>query len=97
MLGHQVALLKGTALSRVSATDPQPTCTMCPGTCISHSEMELYEQKALKERLVDQQVRAVDIGKANVGIGRVHRGKLDKPSPNSVAEHICNCPPCRAW
>jgi len=60
---------------------------MCPGTYIPLSEMELYEQKALKERLVDQQVRAVDIGKANVGIGRVHRGKLDKPSPNSVAEH----------
>jgi mannose-6-phosphate isomerase-like protein (cupin superfamily) len=27
------------------------------------------------------------IGKAHIGIGRVHRGKLDKPAPNSVAEH----------
>ncbi|MDM0108595.1 hypothetical protein QTH97_26860 [Variovorax sp. J22R24] len=81
------ATSKGIALNRVNPTDPQPTCMMCPGTYIPLSEMELYEQKALKERLVDQQVRAVDIGKANVGIGRVHRGKLDKPSPNSVAEH----------
>ena len=42
---------------------------------------------AIAEKLVDQQVRDVDIGKANIGIGMVHRGKLDKPSPQSVAEH----------
>jgi len=77
----------GSALPKINPTDPQPTCTMCPGTYIPLAEMDLYEQKAIKERLVDQQVRAVDIGKANVGIGRVHRGKLDKPAPNSVAEH----------
>src|SRR6185369_5116561 len=28
-----------------------------------------------------------DIGKANIGIGIVHRGKLEKPAPDSVAEH----------
>jgi mannose-6-phosphate isomerase-like protein (cupin superfamily) len=60
---------------------------MCPGTYIPLSELDAYAEKALKEKLVDQQVRAVDIGKANIGIGRVHRGKLDKPAPNSVAEH----------
>src|SRR3978361_1899100 len=74
-------------VGRINPTDPQPTCAMCPGTYIPVSEVEAYAQKALRERLLDQQVRAVDIGKANVGIGYVHRGKLDKPSPNSVAEH----------
>ena len=29
----------------------------------------------------------MSIGKANIGIGVVYRPKLDKPAPNSVAEH----------
>ena len=77
----------GSAMAQINPTDPQPTCNMCPGTYIPASEIEAYAQKALKEKLIDQQVRAVDIGKSNIGIGYVHRGKLDKPSPNSVAEH----------
>jgi mannose-6-phosphate isomerase-like protein (cupin superfamily) len=72
---------------RVNPTDPQPTCVMCPGTYIPSSEIDGYAQKALAEKLLDQQVRDVDIGKAHIGIGRVHRGKLDKPAPDSVAEH----------
>src|ERR1043165_4261822 len=72
---------------KVNPTDPQPTCHMCPGTYIPVSELEAYTKKALAEKLLDQQVRDVDIGKSNIGIGMVHRGKLDKPSPNSVAEH----------
>ena len=75
------------AQAQVNPTDPQPTCTMCPGTYISLAELESYTKKAIAEKLVDQQVRDIDIGKANVGIGMVHRGKLDKPAPNSVAEH----------
>lgn len=81
------ATSKEARVAQINPTDPQPTCTMCPGTYVPLAEMDAYAQKALNERLVDQQVRAVDIGRANVGIGRVHRGKLDKPSPNSVAEH----------
>ncbi|MGH9242390.1 MAG: hypothetical protein ACRD3G_30445, partial [Vicinamibacterales bacterium] len=46
-----------------------------------------YTQKAIAEKLTDQQVRDVEIGKAHIGIGMVHRGRLDKPAPNSVAEH----------
>jgi mannose-6-phosphate isomerase-like protein (cupin superfamily) len=72
---------------RVNPTDPQPTCVMCPGTYIPLSEIDGYAQKALAEKLLDQQVRDIDIGKAHIGIGRVHRGKLDKPAPDSVAEH----------
>jgi mannose-6-phosphate isomerase-like protein (cupin superfamily) len=72
---------------RVNPTDPQPTCNMCPGTYIPLSELEGYAKKALAEKLLDQQVRDIDIGKAHIGIGMVHRGKLDKPAPDSVAEH----------
>src|SRR5712691_542349 len=69
------------------SSDPQPTCKMCPGTYIPVSELEAYTKKAIAEKRVDQQVRAVDIGKSNVAIGMVYRGKLDAPGPASVAEH----------
>jgi mannose-6-phosphate isomerase-like protein (cupin superfamily) len=72
---------------RINPTDPQPTCTMCPGTYIPASELERYTQKAIAEKLIDQQVRDIDIGKARIGIGMVHRGRLEKPAPDSVAEH----------
>jgi mannose-6-phosphate isomerase-like protein (cupin superfamily) len=72
---------------RVNPTDPQPTCHMCPGTYIPLSELQAYTKKAIAEKLTDQQVRDVEIGKAHVGIGMVYRGKLDKPAPDSVAEH----------
>ncbi len=73
--------------AKINPTDPQPTCPMCPGTYIPLSELEAYTKKALAEKLLDQQVRDIDIGKAHIGIGMVHRGKLDKPAPDSVAEH----------
>jgi mannose-6-phosphate isomerase-like protein (cupin superfamily) len=75
------------AQGQINPTDPQPTCTMCPGTLIPLAELEAYTKKAIAEKLVDQQVRDIEIGKAHVGIGMVYRGKLDKPSPDSVAEH----------
>jgi mannose-6-phosphate isomerase-like protein (cupin superfamily) len=68
-------------------TDPRPTCTMCPGTYIPVGELQAYTKKAIAEKRVDQQVRDVEIGKAHVAIGMVHRGKLDAPAPESVAEH----------
>jgi mannose-6-phosphate isomerase-like protein (cupin superfamily) len=72
---------------RINPTDPQPTCNMCPGTYIPLSELEAYTQKAIAENLVDQQVRDINIGKANIGIGMVYRGKLTAPATDSVAEH----------
>jgi len=75
------------ARAQVNPTDPQPTCNMCPGTYIPRSELEAYTKKAIDEKLVDQQVRDVAIGKAHIGIGMVYRGRLDAPRPNSVAEH----------
>lgn len=75
------------AQGRINPTDPQPTCNMCPGTYIPVSELDAYTKKAIAERLVDQQVRDVELGKAHVGIGMVYRGKLDRPAADSVAEH----------
>jgi len=75
------------AQTKINPTDPQPTCAMCPGYYIPLSELQAYTKKAVAERLVDQQVRDIEIGKAHIGIGMVHRGKLDGPSANSVAEH----------
>jgi mannose-6-phosphate isomerase-like protein (cupin superfamily) len=75
------------AQARINPTDPQPTCAMCPGTVIPLAELEAYTKKAIAEKLVDQQVRDIEVGKAHIGIGMVYRGKLDKPETNSVAEH----------
>jgi mannose-6-phosphate isomerase-like protein (cupin superfamily) len=75
------------AQTKINPTDPQPTCNMCPGYYIPLSELEAYTAKAKAEKLTDQQVRDIEIGKAHVGIGMVYRGKLDKPGANAVAEH----------
>ena len=67
--------------------DPKPTCNMCPGAYIPREEVQAYINKAIAEKLTDQQVRDVEIGKAHIGIGAVYRGKLAAPAPESVAEH----------
>jgi mannose-6-phosphate isomerase-like protein (cupin superfamily) len=75
------------AQTRINPTDPQPTCNMCPGYYIPLSELQAYTKKAVDEKLLDQQVRDIEIGKAHVGIGMVHRTKIDAPAKDSVAEH----------
>ncbi len=75
----------GAVLFALSAQ--QPTCNKCSATYIPVSEMMAYKQRAVANKLVDQQVRLVDIGKSKVGIGIVYRGKLDAPATQSVAEH----------
>ena len=66
--------------------DVAPSCTMCPGTYVPNTEIQAYVKRAIANQLTDQQIRQVDIGKANVGVAVVHRGKLDNPAAN-VAEH----------
>jgi mannose-6-phosphate isomerase-like protein (cupin superfamily) len=90
LTGMTIAVCIAAALmaqTRINPTDPQPTCAMCPGYYIPAAELQAYTRKAIAERLTDQQVRDVEIGKAHVAIGMVHRNKLDAPSPDSVAEH----------
>jgi len=80
------AIVLGTVLA-ACALAQQPTCSKCSATYLSADEIQQYLKRAQDNGLVDQQTRAVDIGKSNIGIGVVYRGKLDKPAPDSVAEH----------
>ena len=73
------------ALSAIAAQEP--TCRNCPGTYIPSSEVQAYAKRAIQYGLVDQQIRAVDIGKINLDVGVVYRGRLAKPAEASVAEH----------
>jgi mannose-6-phosphate isomerase-like protein (cupin superfamily) len=67
-------------------TGPAPTCNMCPGTYVPNTEIQAYVKRAIANQLTDQQIRQVDIGKANVGVAVVYRGKINNPNAN-VAEH----------
>jgi mannose-6-phosphate isomerase-like protein (cupin superfamily) len=85
IIGASVAVLTLMAQSG----GPKPTCRHCSATYIPVSELDAYTAKAVKYQLVDQQVRSVDIGKIQIGVGMVTRGKL-LPDPNrkgAVAEH----------
>ena len=87
-ISFKVLLVGGVAVLAL-AQAPQPTCHNCQATYIPVSELDAYTAKAIKYKLVDQQVRSVDIGKGQVGIGMVTRGKL-VPGPvrkGAVAEH----------
>jgi hypothetical protein len=79
--------LAGLIAQTQTQNDPQPTCKMCPATYIPNEELQAYAKKAIAEKLTDQQVRDIELGKGHVGIGVVYRGKLDAPAPESVAEH----------
>lgn len=74
-------------LGMVSAQDPQPTCKSCPATYVSNAELQQYLEWGIASKTIDQQVRAIDVGKLNVDVAMVHRSKLDAPAPDSVAEH----------
>ena len=84
-------LVAGAVVVTVAAVYAQnvatATCKGCPASYISNEELQAYLQRAIARNQIDQQVRAVDIGKSGVAVGMVHRTKLDKPSAASVAEH----------
>jgi len=80
-----LGLMAAPALAQ--SADPQPTCTLCEGVYAPAAEIAAYAGKAVAEHRIDQQVRDIDIGKVHVALGVEHRGKLDKPGPQAVAEH----------
>lgn len=81
-------MLSAVAVGLAANTAPaqEPSCAMCPGTYISNAEIETYAARGKANQLVDQQIRQVDVGKANVGVAVVHRSRLDNPNA-TVAEH----------
>ena len=70
--------------------EPHPTCDHCSAVYVPKSELDAYNQRAVEHKLVDQQVRLVDIGKMQVGIGSIYRGKLGHAEglENQVAEAV---------
>ena len=70
-----------------SAQETKPSCDRCSATYISNEEIQAYLKRvpAAANAVSDQQVRAVDIGKSNVDIAVVYRGKHS--GGQSVAEH----------
>jgi len=81
-----LAIVVSLAALAAQEKEYKPTCNMCPGTYIPNSEVQAYVKRAIANKLTDQQVRQVDIGKSNVAVAVVYRGKIDNPNA-VVAEH----------
>jgi len=83
-----VSIAVAFAMGRLSAQEPTASCRMCPSTYIPAAEIAEFTALGRADlSLIDQQMRAIDIGKSRVDVALVHRGKLDKPGVRSVAEH----------
>ena len=84
-----LALSVVTVVFPALAQEPKPTCDHCSATYIPKSELDAYTKRAIEHHLIDQQVRSIDVGKVQVGIGSIYRGKLVPGSggPDPVAEH----------
>jgi mannose-6-phosphate isomerase-like protein (cupin superfamily) len=82
-----LAVVTAFAIGRLSAQEGAASCRMCPSTYIPRAEIEQYEAIGRATNVIDQQMRALDIGKAQVEVALVHRGRLDAPAPRSVASH----------
>jgi mannose-6-phosphate isomerase-like protein (cupin superfamily) len=76
-------------LSAQQSNQPRPTCHHCQATYVSVSELDAYTAKAIKYGIVDQQVRSVDVGRSQVGVAMVTRGRLAPGAirKGTVAEH----------
>ena len=79
-----ILLLAAITLLPLSA---QPSCNKCPATYVSSDEIQAYLKRVEGTAVSDHQVRALDIGKNNVDLAVVYRGKLAAPAKQSVAEH----------
>lgn len=64
-----------------------PSCANCEAEYIPLAEIEDYIAVAMATGLTDQQIRSVDVGRANVQVALAHRGPLSEPAPRSVAVH----------
>jgi mannose-6-phosphate isomerase-like protein (cupin superfamily) len=82
-----VAVAAAFVFGRISAQEGVASCRSCPSDYIPRSEIAEYEAMGRATNVIDQQMRSIDIGKAQVEIALVHRGKLDAPAARSVATH----------
>jgi len=67
------------------------SCDRCSASYVPAAELQAYldraPARAIATGVADQQVRAVDIGKSNVDVAVVYRGKLTDAAKSPVAEH----------
>jgi mannose-6-phosphate isomerase-like protein (cupin superfamily) len=88
IVGVAVVIALAFAVGRLSAQEGVASCRLCPSTYIPRSEIAQYEALGRRQpSLIDQQMRSLDIGKAQVEVALVHRTKLDAPTSRSVATH----------
>jgi mannose-6-phosphate isomerase-like protein (cupin superfamily) len=85
LVAFVVLCAQGAVLS-AQEQEYDPTCDSCPATYIPSEEVQAYVTRAIANQFTDQQIRQVDAGKTNLGIGVVYRGQRDDPQSN-VAEH----------
>jgi mannose-6-phosphate isomerase-like protein (cupin superfamily) len=86
-VGVALAVVLAFGFGRLSAQEGVASCRMCPSTYIPRSEIAEYEAIGRATNVTDQQMRSLDVGKTQVEIALVHRGRLDAPAPRSVASH----------
>ena len=73
-----------------TAQDVEPSCNMCSATYVGSEEFQEYLEISraappMTFNRIDQQVRSLDIGKSNVQVAILHRGRMERPG--GVAEH----------
>ncbi len=73
----------------LASQEMKPSCRQCSASYISREEIDAYLQRApemVANSVADQQVRAVDVGKAHVDVGVVYRSGVQAEG-SAVAEH----------
>lgn len=77
------------SLAAVSAQQMNPACKQCSASYIGRDEIQAYLKRAAAQpanSVVDQQIRAVDVGKSHVDVGVVYRSAAQAEG-SAVAEH----------
>ena len=67
---------------------PDAVCQRCQASYIPKSELDAYGARGKAKNMVDQQVRAVDVGHAHADVGMVYRGKLTPERMNAAEHHF---------
>jgi mannose-6-phosphate isomerase-like protein (cupin superfamily) len=80
-----IAVVMAALPSAFYGQDTRPSCNKCSATYIASDEVQAYFKRVPADIVSDQQVRAVDVGKSNVDIGVVYRGR--ETAGGAVAEH----------
>jgi hypothetical protein len=101
LLMGQPALAQDPA--RANPTDPQPTCTMCPGTYIPSDELDGYARKRLRRSCwtsrcgISISARRISASAWSTAAGWRNRLGIQSPNMTRSAKSIVCCPVQRRW